>query len=83
MSTHCIIDRFILEMNLAALKVVDREGRRQQSPTSRLIPPPVRYTKINVDAALSKGSTVGSVAAAARDDCGMFLGAFVVWCCHA
>ena len=39
------------------------------------IPPPRGVLKVNVDAALSKNSDIAAVAAMARDETGMFLGA--------
>ena len=39
------------------------------------IPPPRGVLKVNVDAALSKNSDIAAVAAVARDETGMFLGA--------
>ena len=41
----------------------------------RWIPPPQGVLKVNVDAALSKNSDTAAVAAVARDETGMFLGA--------
>jgi hypothetical protein len=47
-----------------------RRGRRRPpSPSNRwLPPPPMGYTKINVDAAVSKWYVVGLAAAVVRDD---------------
>ena len=39
------------------------------------IPPPRGVLKVNVDAALSKNSDIAAMAAVARDETGMFLGA--------
>ena len=44
----------------------------------RWIPPPRGVAKINVDAAVSKNSKMASVAAVARDETGLFLGASAV-----
>jgi ribonuclease HI len=44
----------------------------------RWIPPPAGTIKINVDAAVSKGSGCGSIAAVARPEDGLYLGASTV-----
>ena len=54
------------------------EVERAAGSSSRWIPPPHGVAKINVDAAVSKNSKMTSVAAVARDETGLFLGASAV-----
>lgn len=49
-------------------KVVDGEGGGHRLQATGGSPPPMGYTKINVDAAVSKWYVVGLAAAVVRDD---------------
>jgi hypothetical protein len=78
LSVHCFVDNFI-----ADLKHGEEQGRQWRSTPSvqieaAWIPPPVGVTKINVDAAVGKNFGRGTVAAVARSDSGVFLGASAV-----
>ena len=73
LSTHSFIDRFMADLGLS---VPPRESREQVTSSNRWwLPPPPGIAKINVDAAVSKNLSLGSVAAVARDSDGGFLGA--------
>ena len=79
LSRHSFIERFILDLEIviSSKKSKKREGdARTQAP--RWIPPPHRVIKLNVDAALSKNSNTSAMAAVARDETGVFLGASVL-----
>jgi ribonuclease HI len=71
LSTHSFVERFITDLNLISL------GRKQQgsgkTTSSGWIPPPAGVTKINVDAAISKDSGRGAVAAIVRDEAANFM----------
>lgn len=64
------------ELDLLSIQPKEKEVRCSNAP--RWIPPPVGSMKINVDAAISKNSGVGSMAAVARDSAELFLGASAV-----
>jgi hypothetical protein len=59
-----------LRAELGAAEGCRRGRRRPPSPSNRWLPPPspMGYTKINVDAAVSKWSVVGLAATVTRDD---------------
>ena len=76
LSTHCFVSRFIAELGLVKPLQKTTQVRRDQHP--KWIPPPSGLTKINVDAATSKNSSLAAVAAVARDSPGLFLGASAV-----
>jgi len=73
LSTHCFVERFIADLPTVAPKPRAEQSTRDAS--ARWIPPPPDFAKINVDAATSKNSASGSIAAVARDSSGVFLGA--------
>ena len=76
LSTHSFIERFIAELD----EVAPSPTARQVKPTSgsRWIPPPEGVSKVNVDAATSKNSSISAIAAVARRADGLFLGASTV-----
>jgi hypothetical protein len=57
---------------------IAKPARHQTDAIVTWIPPPDNFTKINVDAAVSKQSNRGVVAAICRDGSGQFLGASVL-----
>jgi hypothetical protein len=70
-------------VDITGLKRGEEMGRQRQPASSAeaeaaWIPPPAGVTKINVDAAVGKNSRRGTVAAVARSDSGVFLGASAV-----
>jgi hypothetical protein len=73
LSTHSFVDRFMADLGLS----VPPRGTREQVTSSNRwwLPPPPGIAKINIDAAVSKNLSLGSVAAVARDSDGGFLGA--------
>ena len=74
--THNFIERFLSDLETTTpTEVKQREGERIRPLVPRWIPPPQGVLKVNVDAALSKNSDTAAVAAVARDETGMFLGA--------
>ena len=75
LSTHSFVERFMADLALLGARP---EVERAASSSSRWIPPPHGVAKINVDAVVSKNSKMASVAAVARDEAGLFLGASAV-----
>ncbi|OEL19645.1 hypothetical protein BAE44_0019337, partial [Dichanthelium oligosanthes] len=74
------IHRFIVGLSQAE---ANGEARTATGCPARWTPPASGFVKINVDAALSKNSSVSAAAAVARDETGMFLCASVIgerWC---
>jgi hypothetical protein len=76
LSTHCFVERFLNDLNILS-------SERTVNPPSKVvgpkwIAPPEGWSKINVDAAMSKNSGHGALAAVARSSDGAFLGASVV-----
>jgi ribonuclease HI len=72
LTTFSFIQRFIDDLMIVAPM---KQKVAAVRPAPRWIPPPTGMSKINVDAALSKNSSMASVAAVARDEGGVFLGA--------
>jgi len=76
LSTHNFIERFLSDLETATpTEVKQRQGESIRPQGPRWIPPPRGVLKVNVDAALSKNSDIAAMAAVARDETGMFLGA--------
>ena len=73
LSTHSFVEKFLSELNME--KPWEESHRGELPPAPRWIPPPQGMMKINVDAALSKNSSMAVVAAVARDEAGIFQGA--------
>jgi len=73
--THLFVERFVSDLEL--IRSIPMEKGTKQ-PSLWWIPPPVRCSKINVDAAISKNLGVASVAAMARDAGDVFLGASAI-----
>jgi hypothetical protein len=78
LSTHSFIEIFLSDLDMGMPTPEEKRGGGQLSAKHRWIPPPVGRMKINVDAALSKISRIGAVAAVARNETGEFLGASAV-----
>jgi hypothetical protein len=73
---HNFIERLLSYLETATpteVKQRQRERIRPQVPC--WIPPPRGVLKVNVNAALSKNSDIAAMAAVARDETEMFLGA--------
>ena len=71
------IQSYIRELEAIKTVKIRQGGNTIPRPTS-WIPPPTGMTKLNVDAAVGRGSRHGSVAAISRDSTGLFLGASAV-----
>jgi hypothetical protein len=63
---------------LESIMPKNMENPPARSPAMRWIKPPRGFAKINVDAAISKNSSMALMATAARDEDGKFLGALVL-----
>jgi hypothetical protein len=73
LSTHLFTERFLSDLQLLASAPVEKKPKVLGGP--RWIPPPRGFSKINVDAVISKNSAVDTFAAEARGEDGGFLGA--------
>ena len=73
LSTHSFVEKFLSELNMEKPRAENH--RVERPPAPRWIPPPQGMMKINVDAALSKNSSMTVIAAVARDEAGIFQGA--------
>jgi ribonuclease HI len=73
LSTHMFVERFLADLEILAPAPVAVTAERMLVP--KWIPPPVGFAKVNVDAALSKNSSTGAIAAVVRGSDGLFLGA--------
>jgi ribonuclease HI len=73
LSTHHFVERFIADLHM--IKPTPKSVSPSISRRVVWLPPPADMVKINVDAATSKNSSIGSIAAVARDANGSFLGA--------
>jgi hypothetical protein len=73
LSTHCFIQRFIADLEVLAPAPSSTSERRSVAP--RWIPPPSGVAKVNVDAAVSKNSSIAAIATVAWSTAGEFLGA--------
>ena len=71
LSTHYFIERFLSDLTMASSSKLETQRSGQQQKPPRWIPPPTGSMKINFDAALSKASTTGAIAAVARDENGL------------
>ena len=78
LSTHCFIESFLRDLEMAAPARPVQQQRSSAAPAPRWIAPPVGYAKINVDAVVQKLRNAGAVAAVCRRDDGSFLGASAV-----
>ena len=78
LSVHCFVENFISDLNQCG----EQEQKCRVATTCqsgpRWIAPPQGMIKVNVDAAVGKNSGRGAVAAVARSDNGVFLGASVI-----
>jgi hypothetical protein len=78
LSVHHFVESFMADLKQAG-DSKRSSPTRTHAPASacppRWIPPPAGVVKVNVDAAVSKNRGCGSVAAVARSDQGVFLGA--------
>ena len=70
LSTHCFVDRFVSELDLAVPK--ERKEVPSKGRPPRWIGPPRGLMKINVDAAIDKNSQMATASAVARDSEGFF-----------
>ena len=73
LSTHSFIEKFVADLDLA--KETPKQLQKTPEARTKWIPPPAGKLKVNVDAATSKNSPISSIAAVARRDDGVFLGA--------
>ncbi|XP_071678677.1 uncharacterized protein [Lolium perenne] len=78
MSVHLFLERFVADLGQAHAQQPWRATPGDGGRVPRWLPPPVGVTKINVDAAVSKNTGLGAVAAVARDAEGVFCGASAV-----
>jgi hypothetical protein len=76
LSTHHFVERFIVDLQM--IKPTPKSVRPSISRGVAWLQLPADMVKINVDATTSKNSSIGSIAAAARDANGSFLGALSV-----
>jgi hypothetical protein len=75
LSVHLFIENFIADLKLVGVQARGKETTLVEAGTKRWTPHNVGIVKINVDAAVSKNTGCGSVAALARDEHGRFRGA--------
>lgn len=75
-STHSFVEMFINKLESIMLK--NKEKPLVRSLAMRWIKPPRGFAKINVDAAISKNSSMALMATVARDEDGKFLGALAL-----
>ncbi|KAK1648736.1 hypothetical protein QYE76_066541 [Lolium multiflorum] len=73
LSTHCFIQRFIADLEVLAPAPSSTSERGPVAP--RWIPPPSGVAKVNVDAVVSKNSSIAVIVAVAWSTAGEFLGA--------
>ena len=76
LSTHSFVERYMADQALA--EALPEEVQKIPIRSPQWIPPPHGVVKINVDADVSKNSRTASVAAVAKDEAGLFLGALAV-----
>ena len=77
MSTHIFIERFILDLDLVA-QTKPAVGRTPARTLPHWLPPPVGSVKLNVDAAVKRDGSAGSVGVVCRSTAGLFLGASTI-----
>jgi ribonuclease HI len=77
LSTYCFVQRFVNDLQLSRQKK-EVKPATEAHPAPGWLPPPQGMIKINVDAAVGKNTSRGSVAVIARSDTGVFMGASVV-----
>jgi hypothetical protein len=70
------VERFIADLQM--IKPTPKSVRPSISRGVAWLPLPADMVKINIDATTSKNSSIGSIAAVARDANGSFLGALSV-----
>jgi hypothetical protein len=77
LSTHHFIENFIADLQLAPGRRAgpSETGRPGGGSAPSCIPPLVRLVKINVHAAMGKNTGIAALAAIARNEQGLFLGA--------
>jgi ribonuclease HI len=75
LSVHAFVNQFIADLAQARSPSSKQAAPGVSEPRPVWIPPPTGVLKINVDAAVSKNTGRGAVAAIARDHEGMFMGA--------
>jgi hypothetical protein len=78
LSTHSFIEHFVSNLETATTKLgkkggVEALGALGAKP--QWIPPELGFLKVNIDAALYKNSNVVAMAAVARDEARVFMGA--------
>jgi ribonuclease HI len=78
MSVHLFVERYVADLGQAYAHQPRRELPGDGGRAPRWIPPPEGVMKINVDAAVSKNTGLGAVAAVARNAEGVFCGASAV-----
>jgi ribonuclease HI len=78
MSVHMFVERYVADLGKAYAHQPRRASPGDGGRAPRWIPPPAGVMKINVDAAVSKNTGLGTVAAVARDAEGVFCGASAV-----
>jgi ribonuclease HI len=71
---HHFVNQFVADLEQSQIKA-EKKKIPPSETVKRWIAPPQGVTKVNVDAAVSKNTGIGSVAAIARDHIGLFLGA--------
>jgi hypothetical protein len=76
LSVHHFVENFIVDLKQGEVKARGKMTPPADARTKRWTPPRASVVKINVDAAVSKNTGCGSVAAVARDEHGRFRGAF-------
>ncbi|KAK1665079.1 hypothetical protein QYE76_053238 [Lolium multiflorum] len=78
MSVHLFVERYVADLGQAYAHQPRRTAPGDGGRAPRWIPPPAGVMKINVDAAVSKNTGLGAVAAVARNVEGVFCGASAV-----
>jgi hypothetical protein len=77
-STLCFINKYIADLALTPDKKQPTLSGISESQVQRWKPLGSGWVKVNVDAAISRNSERGALAAICRDHTGMFLGASAV-----
>jgi ribonuclease HI len=79
LSTHHFVESFLRDLQQSSKSnTVDKQAPGRSPSHPRWVKPPSGVTKLNVDAGLAKTRRAGAVAAIARSDEGVFLGASAV-----
>jgi hypothetical protein len=79
LSTHHFVESFLSDINQTKVEKVGKASKDMAPKPPRWLHPPADMVKINTDAGVARDGSGGVVAAVARSDAGVFLGASVVF----